>query len=207
MSRLVAQHCASMGSDSVGVRVGIEHANPNCTSTPSTPAPWVWQLTPTEAKGVVQIVSARSGFCLTIPPHKSARLQACGTTDTVSAEGQLYQHALPVAGSQPSPFVLAPGMFRAGERIGVVGFAREDDDGDDEGEDSASHADAVEVTLDFAFAMFMVSRETSPSGPGFKPGSAPNTDRRSHFEWNNERWSKWPRWADADTSWDQVPLG
>ena len=204
MSRLVAMQCATMGSDAVGVRVGIEHVNPNCTASPTAPAPWLWKLAPTATRGVVQIVSARSGFCLTIPPHKSARLQVCGAADTVAAEGQLFQHALPAADSLPSPFVLAPGMFRAGERIGVVGFGREGQDGGDEGEGGALHASAVEVTIDFAFAMFMVSRETSPSGPGFVPGGAPNADRRSHFEWNNERWSKWPRWADADTSWDQV---
>ena len=30
------------------------------------------------------------------------------------------------------------------------------------------------------------------------------TDPKSYFEYNHESWTKWPRWADGDTSWDEV---
>ena len=33
---------------------------------------------------------------------------------------------------------------------------------------------------------------------------ARGADNRSFFEYNHESWSKWPRWSDSETSWDEV---
>ena len=46
-------------------------------------------------------------------------------------------------------------------------------------------------SLELELAMFLAAR----GGPG---GAA------SYFNYNHERWSKWPRWGDAETSWQEV---
>lgn len=46
-------------------------------------------------------------------------------------------------------------------------------------------------SLEFELGMFLVSRG-GPEGAS------------SYFEYNHEKWSKWPRWGDAETSWAEV---
>ena len=43
--------------------------------------------------------------------------------------------------------------------------------------------------------MFLLARETRNDSP---------TGLRSHFGYDHEGWSGWPRWADADSSWAEV---
>ena len=52
------------------------------------------------------------------------------------------------------------------------------------------------MSLNFSLAMFLVAR-------GHGSAKSP-TGMDDHFEYNHDSWSKWPRWSDAETSWDEV---
>ena len=52
---------------------------------------------------------------------------------------------------------------------------------------NGGHPKALQLEL----AMFLAAR----GGPTGAP---------SYFEYNHENWSKWPRWGDSETSWDEV---
>lgn len=55
---------------------------------------------------------------------------------------------------------------------------------------------SAKVPLEFALAMFLLARETH--------NNTLAGGIRSHFEYDHDGWAGWPRWADSDTSWEEV---
>lgn len=87
--------------------VGIPPDQPE--QCPTVDLEWVLDRT----TGYIRHVD--TGLCLTIPPHKSAVLQTCGDSNS---EGQKYVW-------DGDMFMLAPGMFRAGECLGYINNTRD----------------------------------------------------------------------------------
>lgn len=88
-----------IAGDSLGVGMPPDQSEP----CPSTDLRWKIEGAPTD-----YVRHIDTGLCLTIPPHKSAVLQPCGTG---KSEGQKFVW-------DGEMLKLAPGMFRAGECLG-----------------------------------------------------------------------------------------
>ena len=117
---------------------------------------------------------ANGSLCLTVPPHKSGHLEECHP----GTEGSRFvvRPANSTTGTHAG-LVLAKGQFRAGECLGVIA--------------PTSLLPGQVVPFEFALGMFMVSQGGADA-------------KQSYFEYNHDKWTKWPRWADGDTSWNEA---
>ena len=159
-------------------------------SSKSVCPPLKFKLT---SEGRLQLLFTRGAatveYCVAIPPHASAKLFECNFGDKTDDEQRFVWKNGPTG--KGGTLALAAGQFRSGRCLGLVKpkttttiMAA-----------PLTLADAT-VSLEFSLAMFLLAREgpadPSPAGMG------------SYFEYNHEGWAGWPRWADDDTSWDEV---
>lgn len=147
-------------------------------------------------EGRVQVLSAETSavqYCLAVPPHASAKLFEC-SSGAQTADEQRFVWKADSSGN--GTLALAAGQFRAGQCLSLVDPASRRIRRQSETErEPERKRDTGTVSLEFSLAMFLLAREAQANGPA---------GIRSHFEYNHDGWSAWPRWSDDDTSWEEV---
>jgi hypothetical protein len=147
-------------------------------------------------EGRVQVLSAETSavqYCLAVPPHASAKLFEC-SSGAQTADEQRFVWKADSSGN--GTLALAAGQFRAGQCLSLVDPASRRIRTQSETErEPERKRDTGTVSLEFSLAMFLLAREAHANGPA---------GIRSHFEYNHDGWSAWPRWSDDDTSWEEV---